>query len=288
MSTREHESSHGADGVPEFLLADLARAEESRLAAGFREIADRWVAFAGGVAALAERGSWANAAVGAGFAGAVSEGEIEAMIGVFEGHGVEPRVELCPYADASLTRGLAARGFVVRNFENVLYRDLMGPAVEAHRWAMPKGLTLRAIDRGDEREVDLHARVATGAFVPSDRPCPESVLETMRRCARHPRVTAVLAEINGEPVGAGSLEVHEKIAALFGAAVLPAARRMGVQRAMIDWRVEMAREAGCRWATIGSRPGIGTERNVRRAGFQMGYTKVFLVRPRVGLVAVDE
>lgn len=272
----------------EFQIIDLAQAEEARLAVGFREIADRWLPFAGGVVGLGEPGSWVNGAVGAGLSGPVSMGEIDDMIGAFESHGVVPRVEMCPYAHETLKDGLATRGFVVRHFETVLFRDLHGAEPPPHPWPMPAGLIIRAIDRTDEREVDLHARVATGAFTPSDRPCPESVLETMRRCARHPRVTAILAEIDGTPAGAGSVEVHGEVAALFGAAVVKSARRMGVQRAMIDWRIDAARRAGARWATIGSRPGIATERNVRRAGFQVGYTKVILVRPREGLVPVDE
>ena len=73
------------------------------------------------------------------------------------------------------------------------------------------------------------------------------------------------------------------IVALFGLAVVPEYRRRGVQQALIAERLRLARDAGARVATIGSRPGHSTERNVRRMGFQTAYTKVSLVRPGAGL-----
>lgn len=268
--------------------AELARAEESRLAAGFSEISHEHRPFAGGVMCRAAPGAWCNAAVGAGFAGTVSLEEVDGMIAYFESHGVEPRAEVSPYADLSLTQALSRRGFVVRNYENVLFRHLEGAPLPPSPYPAPKGLVIRAIDRANEREVDLHARTATSGFFARGEEVPPEMLEVARTVARHPRVAAVVAELDGEVVGAGGLESLGLVAALFGVTVLPKARRLGVQRAMIEWRLRHARERGCRWATIGSRPGHITERNVRRVGFELGYTKVVLVRPGEGLKPVIE
>jgi GNAT superfamily N-acetyltransferase len=71
---------------------------------------------------------------------------------------------------------------------------------------------------------------------------------------------------------------------LFGLAVHADFRRRGIQQALIAARLEFARERGCRIATIGSRPGAGTERNVRRFGFQVAYTKAIVAQPGPGLV----
>ena len=55
-------------------------------------------------------------------------------------------------------------------------------------------------------------------------------------------------------------------------------------RTLIAARLNHAGTRGVRVATIGSRPGAGTERNVRRMGFQTAYTKVMLARSGPGLV----
>ncbi|MFM9957980.1 MAG: GNAT family N-acetyltransferase [Phycisphaerales bacterium] len=269
---------------------ELARAEETRLAAGFGELADETRPFAGGVMCRAAPGAWCNAAVGMGFAGGgpVRVEEVDELIAFYEGHAIEPRLEVAPYADISLTRALAERGFVVRNYENVLFRHLDGTRLPPTPYPPPRGLTIRAIDGSNEREVEVHARTATLGFQPPGTVIPDELLEIARRVARHPRVAAILAEIDGEVVGAGGLESHGPVAALFGVTVLPQARRKGVQRAMIEWRLNEAKRRGCQWATIGSRPGQSTERNVRRVGFELGYTKIVVVRPGAGLKPVTE
>ena len=85
-----------------------------------------------------------------------------------------------------------------------------------------------------------------------------------------------LAEADGEIIGAGKADVTEVVGGLFGLSVLPAWRRRGVQQALIVARLEALRERGCRWATISSEPGVATERNARRMGFELAYTKVDL------------
>jgi GNAT superfamily N-acetyltransferase len=66
--------------------------------------------------------------------------------------------------------------------------------------------------------------------------------------------------------------------------VLPEFRRRGIQQALIAARLNYAAARGARLATIGSKPGAGTERNVRRMGFATAYTKPVMVRPGPGLV----
>ena len=78
--------------------------------------------------------------------------------------------------------------------------------------------------------------------------------------------------------------LHENVWAFFGLRVLPEFRRRGIQQALIAARLNYAAARGARLATIGSRPGAGTERNVRRMGFATAYTKPVMVRPGPGLV----
>ena len=65
-----------------------------------------------------------------------------------------------------------------------------------------------------------------------------------QRLATHPHRTVLLAELDGEPVGAASVHVHGKAGWLRGASVIPSARGRGIQRALIAARVKLAIERG--------------------------------------------
>jgi GNAT superfamily N-acetyltransferase len=94
----------------------------------------------------------------------------------------------------------------------------------------------------------------------------------------------LLASLDGEPVGAAALDLAGDLAGLYFGAVIPSARRQGIQRALMEYRLQIARDRGCRVATVGTLPGVATERNARRCGFGPCYTRAALVRPAPGLV----
>lgn len=75
-----------------------------------------------------------------------------------------------------------------------------------------------------------------------------------------------------------------RVVAMFGASVLPTFRNRGVQQALIAARLNHGIEHGATMSSIGSKPGIPTERNARRMGFQLAYTKVHVVKPGPGLM----
>jgi len=150
----------------------------------------------------------------------------------------------------------------------------------------PADVHIRPIDPSDSARVREAARVVALGFSPPGAEPRDEDLELWTRCARHPR-TSLLAAYHGDRiVGAGSLEVSGEIAALFGLSVLAEHRRRGIQQTLIAERLRRAAAAGARVATIGARPFVLTERNVRRMGFQVAYTKTILVRPGPGLTPV--
>jgi GNAT superfamily N-acetyltransferase len=208
------------------------------------------------------------------------------MVDFYASRGIEPRVELSPYADDALVRQLADAGFVVRVYENILFRPLGGPErIEAPR-AAPPGLRIGVIDPGDAGLVREAARVVALGFTPPGQEVREEDLDVWSRCAAHPRTTLLGAFLDGALVGAGSLEISGEIATLFGLSVLEGFRRRGIQQALIAERLRRAAASGASVATIGARPLVPTERNVRRMGFQIAYTKTILVRPGAGLAPV--
>jgi GNAT superfamily N-acetyltransferase len=255
-------------------LAEIARLEEGRQALGVAEVAAVSEEIGGGRMSFDAPDSWANQACALGLDRPVTEAELDRLVAFYVSRGVEPVIEVCPFADASLVDGLARRAFSVRYFENVMARPLApDEALDA-----TLDVELVAVDVADQAQVRAFIEVSTSGFRPLDQPVPESLFELSRRVVEHPRCESYLALIEGQPVGGGTVEILPPLAALFGTSVLPGFRRRGVQGALIRRRLAHARGAGCTVATIQSRPGIPTERNALRAGFSVIYTKVTMVQ----------
>ena len=270
-------------------LLHVAKLEESRLARGMASVALEKRPLAGGMLTRGEPGTWINSATGMGMSGPVTLAEVDELIAWFESVGVEPRIDVCPFSDKSLVAGLSARGFVVSFFDNVFFREVGEGGGVVPPSPLGEGIEVGLIDPEDEKAVwEYAAAVARGFTKDGHEPDAGDVTLTAR-VVRQPAVRAFGARVDGRIVGGGAIEVPReegpKAAALFALAVLPAYRRRGVQQALIAARLNAAAEAGATVATISAMPGVATERNARRMGFQVAYTKVVLVRPGAGLVA---
>lgn len=265
-------------------LAEIAQLEERRQADLLAAVAPLVRPFAGGVMGFHEPGSWQNQASGAGLAGPVSDDEIDAMVDFYVSRGVEPRVELSPFADASLIAGLGARGFVVREFEHVLARELpLDEDLDACLpFGRPAGLELAIVDKSDAAAIERAVEATLRGFYP-DTELPKPMVDACRSTLLLDSTLTFVARIDGELAAAGSLSRGARVASLMGVSTQTAFRRRGIQQALIVARLAAARERGCVLTTIGSRPGTSTERNAIRLGFRVAYTKVIVVRPGEGL-----
>lgn len=259
--------------------AEVARLEEARQATGTAEVALASEPLAGGWLAWGGPGAWANQACGLGLAGPVSEAELDRLVAFYVERGCEPKLAVCPFAHENLVAGLARRGFTLREFTNVLARDLAAP------WSAPAvaGLELVPVDPADAAAVERFVEVSTSGFRPEGEPLSPVLRELTARVVRHPLSRSVLALVDGQPAGGASCELRGGCGGLFGASVLPPFRRRGVQAALLAWRLDDLRARGARLVTIQSTPGIPTERNAARLGFRPVYTKVYLALAGPGL-----
>lgn len=106
--------------------------------------------------------------------------------------------------------------------------------------AAPEGLVMREI--GVEEIGRVAVVIAGVSSSPGRARAWSALLPVLRGTAgQHLWV----AELDGEPVGAAGLTVRRKVGLLGLAAVLPAARGRGIQRALIAHRATAARELGC-------------------------------------------
>src|SRR5688500_7022340 len=231
-----------ATGVPEVLVTPIA----------------------GGVAVYARPSSPMNKLIGCGFDGAVDERELAAVESAWRARGEPVRLELSTLVDASVLAGLAARGYRLVGFENVLGLELSelvlapGPGTVAVSRALPEEYQAwRAIavegalhDDGTGAVADAHSRAA--------------LEEVYADFARTPGFDYYFARIDGEIAGIATLRMDDGIAQLCGAATLPALRRRGAQGALLAGRLRDAHEVGCELAVVTTAPGSRSQSNAQR------------------------
>ncbi|WP_224245881.1 GNAT family N-acetyltransferase [Hyalangium gracile] len=264
---------------------EIARLVESKQARAAAELARESHPFAEGWLAFGGKGSYVNKACGFGLGRAIADDELDELVEFFTSRGVEPRVELSPFVQASVLEGLDRRGFALQRFGNVLARPLS--AGEALRASLPRGwpkeVTVERVDPRDDAAVREYVEVSESGFLAEGEPLPTEFLELGIKAVRRPVQDAYVARIRGEAVGAGGCESSDGVTALFGTSVKPAFRGRGIQQALIVARLERGLERGSRLAVIISGPGIPTERNAARLGFFMAYSRVCLVLHGEGL-----
>jgi GNAT superfamily N-acetyltransferase len=73
--------------------------------------------------------------------------------------------------------------------------------------------------------------------------------------------------VDGQDAAIASMFVHGGVASSLSATVLPAFRRRGLQRLLIEWRCAHARELGCELLTASASRFGESHRNLERCGF---------------------
>lgn len=238
---------------------------------------------------------------GLGAEGSDLAGELETLEEFYFRHGARRvTIEVAPFVDEALVPLLRARGYGLQELRQVWVYDLAqevplssegrGPGPEIDRNGEgrdgdsgPFGLEASRHDIGRIRievpvtSLGIWAATVAEGFMERE-PTPREVAFYLGNANVFGHV-AVLAWLDGRAAGAASLALDGEIAALFGGSTVPAMRRRGVQGALLQSRLQWARDAGARWATISTRPGTASGRNVERVGFRVAYLKGTFVGP---------
>ncbi|MCB9918371.1 MAG: GNAT family N-acetyltransferase [Planctomycetes bacterium] len=266
-----------------FLAPDtLARLEESRQATAIRELADESEHIAGGTMSYAGPGVWANQVCGIGLDRPIDTKELDRIFEFFDERGEPGEIELAAHAHESCLRGLGQRGFHLREIEYVFAVDTTRVAVDTRTLdpLRARGLELLRVDPCDDAVVETFVELGTRGFKPSGEPVQPDEIKLLHRVVAHPRTAAWLVRFEGEPCGVTAMECASEVACLFATTVTPAFRRRGIQRALMELRLQHGRDAGCRYVCVHSAAGIATERNARRLGMELRYAKAILARRR--------
>jgi hypothetical protein len=227
----------------------------------------KWISVAETMAMFDGVGSPCTQTFGLGLFQMPTEEELTDIENFFRARGAGIFHEVSPLADKGLLPLLSSRGYRPFEMSNVLFRPL-----EARSLATPLGEGKVRVRVTSGRERDVWARTcAEGWSEFADM--AELILEMSRVVAAAKSSICFLAELDGQAIAAGGLSVHEGVALFAGASTIPAWRRRGAQRALLESRFRYATEAGCDLAMMVADPGSSSQRNAERQGFRVAYTR---------------
>jgi len=261
-------------GLP---LAHRVEAAEASNARGCQEgqPGAAFLEIAGGIGVFAGAESPLTQVVGIGLNGPVHDTEIDTIETFFRCRGARVTIDLCPLADPGLLQALGERGYRATEFNNVLVKSLEGVAVTLAprvRRALP--------DEGEH----WSRTVGEGFFEQADLTGEE--MDVGRAVFSMAGSLCYLAATQaGETAGGAAMAVRDGLAILFADGIVTRFRRQGLHAELIAARLNEAIAQGCDLAAATTLPGSPSQRNYTRAGFQVAYTKVTLVRPPLPLVA---
>jgi ribosomal protein S18 acetylase RimI-like enzyme len=250
-----------------------------------RRLADAYCApVGGGVAVLTEAGSPLNKVAALGFA-SLDDAAWAAVEAEHARRGMPVQVELSTLADPAVGAMLTARGYALVGVENVCGRALAPDAAAAS----PADGDAITIARCEPDELDLCIETTVAGFsAPDTQGVPAhdapvaidraTIARVIRDVAAADGGTLFLARRGGAVAGAGAMRLQDGIAQLSGAATLPGHRRRGVQSALLAHRLAHAAAHGHELAVVTTQPGSKSQQNMHRAGFELLYSRLVLVR----------
>jgi len=225
----------------------------------------------GGYAVFTGVGSPLTQATGLGMKGPVTGPELDRLEAFFEVRGSPTIIDLCPLADPSIIEELGIRGYRIRDFSNMLVRQLREGG---ERPPVDEGLRVQQCTAAEDT---LWAGTVAQGFADNLIVSEENML-VLKSLFHRPDSICYLAWLEGRPVGGGALAMHEGVAALYGASTLHSFRRRGVQKAVILALLARAVDGGCDVAYTLTKPGSVSQRNVERQHFSVAYTRAMMVR----------
>lgn len=252
-------------------VEDAMAAERSAFADGMAarlpDSKAAWLSVAGGRAIFTGAGFFTNRALAMGLRGPVSRHDIERVEAFYAERSVRSEIEIAALVDRSLIRLLGQFGYRLIRFRNI-YAQRLSTQTTPGPQPQPRP-TVVETHQVDAATAAAWATTLLDGFEYTSSADRERVDVWNQMLLALPNLTALIAAIDGKPVGAASVLVVGSVAMLGGAATLPAFRRRGVQRALIDARLAVATRTGCELAVVTADPGSSSGRNAERTGFQL-------------------
>ncbi|MEX2302913.1 MAG: GNAT family N-acetyltransferase [Bryobacterales bacterium] len=228
----------------------------------------RWIEAGGAYAMYDGVSSPVTQTFGLGLFADATSAVLDRIEAFFRERGAPVCHEVSPLAGVPLAALLAERGYRPVEFSSVTYRAMdRGGALGL---SLNENIHVRPVE---QHEGELWAQVSAKGWSEDFPGVTDFLLALGAISTRRAHTISFLAELEGRPIGAGALCVHQGVALFAGACTIPEARRQGAQRALMDARFRYAAEHGCDVAMMGAAPGSASQRNAERYGFRIAYTR---------------
>ena len=224
--------------------------------------------FDGGAFIAFGPGRFVNRAMGLGLGEESPTATVDALVEFYEARALAPSLEVCPWVDDALLVALGAAGFRTDRFRSVYAHDLIDlPPLDADAT-----IEAESPSTADGRRAALadDAPIGTAARSVSDEYCDAAALM--------PNANDLVALVDGQVAGCGSLVALDGMAVLGGGATFPTQRRRGLQSALLVHRLHLAVSLDCDLAVATALPAGQSARNLERLGFVQLYTQAVLTR----------
>ncbi|MGV3710843.1 MAG: GNAT family N-acetyltransferase [Gemmatimonas sp.] len=173
--------------------------------------------------------------------------------------------EICTLASPDTARLLPDRGYAPIEYSTVLMRETARATNSA-----PPHITVRKVD---DAEIAIWAHTSGLGWSSEGEEISQFVQQFGTTMAQAQGVHCFVAEMDGQPIAAGALNMQTDVALLAGASTVPSSRGQGAQRALLDYRLAFAHDRGVDTAMIVTQTGSGSQRNSERAGFRAVYER---------------
>lgn len=227
-----------------------------------------WIEVAGAYAMFDGAQSPLTQTFGLGVFDEITARELDALEAFFRRHEAPVFHEVSPLADASLMALLNERGYRPVELSSMMFQEI--ETERPSNISLNPRLKTRIIDRG---EAELWARTSAAGWAAEMEELGEFMFNFGQVSAQTEGGFPYLAELDGVPVSAAMLFIYDEVAILAGASTVPEGRRQGAQSALLDARLRLAAEKGCRIAMMGAAPGSQSQRNAEKNGFRIAYTR---------------
>lgn len=266
------EYAHRNEG---FAAADMVAFAES-LARMAPELGSTSFPLADGHVVLCGPGMYVNEALRVGFDAVPTSIELDRFEAAAAALDLPARFELHEHSHPDLARVLTDRGYEAEPEDRTA-----GLALElgATHEVAPTNVVVDAIT--DESQLSAW-QTATASGWGHDTPQRRLASDRFSAVAHRTQTPGLLlarSPEDGRVVGCASLSIRDSVAQLGGMSTLPAERGRGVQQAMIQHRLHLARAAGCSLAVTHADADGGSIRNLHRLGFVTTHTKTAWSRP---------
>jgi hypothetical protein len=223
------------------------------------------IAVAGGAARYFGPESPMNEAGCLGIDAPVTDDDVERITAFFLERGVPPRAMVSALSDFSLPQRLSAHGYVPIENQNVLIGDLrelegvfdprIRIAPDARAWG--------------EAAAEAYA---------SEEPVEAGAYLVGELIASVPSVIALEAVIDGRVAATGAAGTDFGMGGLFFGGTMPWARGRGLQLALLRHRIKLLQDLGVTYVRSAAAVASSSERNFRRAGLEVAYTRTLWER----------